>query len=442
MGNRSNHPSAPRYGRLSALLALLALALLTNAAGASQTTPLQLPGPPRLLTYRLTSDRVILDWLPPLTGGPVSSYQIIGGAGPGRRNYANFDTFQNATRINLKVGEGEYYVRVAARNAAGISTSSSNEIFFPVTGNPSIPNPVFVEPTINITQDFFGDVLVLGEVQNRALGGGAPNFIEIDAIFISPGGNIVGTNSTFLEGRSRRLRNSGNVTDTALLPGQRGCFIMSTNIPASQVSLVLLGGSFDTFSNDPLSGRLQVAQYTQQADFFGDLQMLGTATNVGTRPTYFNRIVFDVKTPMVQDCDSTFVDGVNMLLPSGVTTSTGLFPGQTGTFTNFTNVPFGPLEVRRYTQWDEAAPAGAHQAVEARRKTDPKVDAILQRLESNRSLLRQLVGGPGTPSRASLNHLRDEIESGLRELEARMAPPDASLRLPFENRLSRPLARR
>jgi hypothetical protein len=51
-----------------------------------------------------------------------------------------------------------------------------------------------------------------------------------------------------------------------------------------------------------------------------------------------------------------------------------------------------------------------------------------------------MIGGPGTPARAALHHLRDEIESGLRELEARMAAPGAGIRLPFENRLSRPLA--
>ena len=441
MSEQANYPGVAASVRLSILLALMTLALITNTAIGNQALPLQLPGPPRFLTHTLTSDRVILDWFAPVTGGPVSSYQILAGDTSGRRNYANFDTFQNSTTINLKIGEGEFFVRVAGRNAAGMGFSSSNEIFFVVTGSPSAPNPVFVDPTINITQDFFGDVLVMGEVQNRVLGAGAPTFIEIDAVFFSPGGNVVGTDSTFLHGRSRRLRNTGIVTDTALLPGQRGCFMMFTNVPASQVDLVLLGGTFNTFSNDPLNGRLQVRQYTQQADFFGDLQMDGTASNVGTRPTYFNEIVFDVKTPRVQTCDSTFVDGVNMMLPSGVITSTGLFPGQVGTFTNFTNVPFGPLEVRRYTQWDETAPPGANQFVEARRKVDAEVDGILHRLEAHRSLLRQLISGPGTPSRASLKHVQDEIESRVRELEERMAAPGTSLRLPFAERLSRPLER-
>ncbi len=399
------------------------------------------PGPPRALKYTLVADRVILEWLPPATGGPVNSYQIQGGAESGKLNFVNFDTFQNATKINLKIGEGEYYVRVRARNRNGLSLGTSNEVTFVVTGTPSVPNPVFVSPTINVTQDVFGNVLIMGEIQNKVVGAGPPTFIRIDAIFMSPGGNVVGTDFTFVQGRSRRLRASGIVTDTALLAGQRGCFMMFTNIPMSQVDSFLLEGSYGTSVNDSMQGRLREAQYVQQEDVFGNLQMLGTASNVGSRTTYFNKIVFDVKTPQVQTCDFTFIQGSTVSLPGGGTTSTGLFPGQSGTFLNFTGVPFGPLEVRRYTNWDETAPAGASSRLDALRKTDAKAAAIVARLEADRSLLWQLASGAETPDRRLVHRVRNRIEARLQELEERMASAKDSARVPFADRLVLPVRR-
>ncbi len=346
-------------------------------------------------------------------------------------NFVNFDTFQNATKINLKIGEGQYYIRVRARNPAGMSTESSNEVFLVISGTPSVPNPVFVPPTINTAVDALGNLVVMGEVQNKVVGAGPPTFIRVDATFVSPDGSIVGMDSTFVRGRSRRLRASGIVTDTALLAGQRGCFMMFTNVPASLVDAFSLEGSYDTFANDPLQGRLRVNQYARQAAPLGNLQMQGTASNVGNRTTYFNTVIFDVKTPKVQTCDFALVKGSTVGLPSGGTTTTGLFPGQDGTFLNSTNIPFGPIEIRHYTNWDETAPAGVANTLNALVDADPEAAAILARFGADRALLRQLMSGTGTPSRLSLHHLRDEIEARLRDLEERMAPADAVARVPF-----------
>ena len=401
--------------------------------------PDQVPGPPRGLTYTLVADRVILDWLPPATGGPVNSYQVQGGVGPGKLNFVNFDTFQNATKINLKIGEGEYYIRVRARNSNGLSLDPSNEVTFVITGTPSVPNPVFVPPTLNAAVDTFGNIVVMGEVQNKVVGAGPPTFIRVEATFFSPDGSIVGTGFTFVLGRSRRLRASGIVTDTALLAGQRGCFMMSTNVPASQVDSYSLEGSYGTSVNDQLQGRLRLGEYTQQEDSFGKVQMVGNASNIGSRATYFNKIVFDVKTPKIQTCDFTFVQGSTVGLPGGGTTSTGLSPGEAGTFSNSTNVPFGPIEVRLYTTWDETAPAGAGGTLDALRKTDAEAAAVLARLEAHRSVLRQLISGPGKPSRGSLHDLRNRIEGLVQELEERMAPAGASSRVRFSERLLLPV---
>lgn len=217
--------------------------------------------------------------------------------------------------------------------------------------------------------------------------------------------------------------------------------MMFTNIPMSQVDSFLLEGSYGTSVNDSMQGRLREAQYVQQEDVFGNLQMLGTASNVGSRTTYFNKIVFDVKTPQVQTCDFTFIQGSTVSLPGGGTTSTGLFPGQSGTFLNFTGVPFGPLEVRRYTNWDETAPAGASSTLNALQKTDAKVAAIFAALEADRSLLWQLVSGSETPDRRLVHRVRNRIEARLQELEERMASAKDSARVPFADRLVLPVRR-
>jgi hypothetical protein len=171
----------------------------------------------------------------------------------------------------------------------------------------------------------------------------------------------------------------------------------------------------------------------------GNLQMVGTASNVGSRTTYFNKIVFDVKTPKVQTCDFTFVNGSTVSLPGGGTTSTGLSPGQMGTFLNFTDVPFGPLEVRNYTEWDETAPAGAGQALATRMRTDAGMEAMMAAIEADRAMLRRLAGNRETASRESLHRLRHQVEARLRELERRMAPANAAGRVRMADSLVLPL---
>ncbi|MCZ6890713.1 MAG: hypothetical protein O7H39_19655, partial [Gammaproteobacteria bacterium] len=123
----------------------------------------------------------------------------------------------------------------------------------------------------------------------------------------------------------------------------------------------------------------------------------------------------------------------------GGTTSTGLFPGQSGTFSNPTTLPFAPFEVRRYTNWDETAPAGASSTLDALRTTDAKVAAIFAALEADRSLLWQLVSGSETPDRRLVHRLRDRIEAQLQELEERMGSPKDSARVPFADRLVLPV---
>jgi len=398
------------------------------------------PGPPRGLSYQLVEDRVILEWLPPASGGPVQSYQIQGGSDPGRLNYVNFDTFQNATKINLRIKDGEYYIRVSAKNGGGTS-DSSNEVHFVVVGNPAEPNPEFVEPTLNFTTDSSGNIRVMGEMQNRFIGPGPASFIRIEATFLAADGSVVGTDSAYVLGRSRRLRDSGAVTDTALAAGQRGCFMIVTNVPASRVDSVLLGGTFSVFSNDPLDGRLQLAGFGRSTSDSGTLQLDGGARNTGSRTTYFNKVVFDVKTPKVQTCTFADVQGSTIALPGGGTTSTALAPGATGSFSRTTDVPVGRLEIRTYTQWSENAPAGSGASLQALSRIDDGVAADLVRLRSDQELLWRMLSGAEASSPEALHRLRNSIEARLQRLERQSNTEGLPWRLPFAEQLRVPLRR-
>ncbi|MGD8329961.1 MAG: matrixin family metalloprotease [Acidobacteriota bacterium] len=417
-----------------------AINFIYPSRGVLTNDPSVAPGPPRGLSYQLVGDRVILEWLPPASGGPVQSYQIQGGADPGRLNYVNFDTFQNATKINLRIKDGEYYIRVLAKNGAGTS-DSSNEVNFIVAGNPEEPNPEFVQPTLNFTSDSSGNIRVMGEMQNRFIGPGPATFIRVQATFLAADGSVVGTDSAYVLGRSRRLRDTGVVTDTALAAGQRGCFMIVTNVPASRVDSVLLSGTFSIFSNDPLDGRLRLAGFGRSVSDGGTLQLDGAARNIGSRTTYFNKVVFDVKTPKVQTCTFANVQGSTIALPGGGTTSTALAPGAVGSFSTTTDVPVGRLEIRTYTQWSENAPAGSGASLQALARINDDVAADFVRLQADQERLWRMLTGAEASSAESLHRLRNDIEARLQRIQRRSDTEGLPWRLPFAEQLRVPVRR-
>jgi hypothetical protein len=85
-----------------------------------------MPGTPGNLATSSIGSTVTLTWSAPASGDAVSSYMIEAGAAPGLADLANFATGNTGTSFSADgIGNGTYYVRVRAQNAAGTSAASN-----------------------------------------------------------------------------------------------------------------------------------------------------------------------------------------------------------------------------------------------------------------------------------------------------------------------------
>lgn len=82
------------------------------------------PSVPFPLQGWVSGDRVNLTWQPPATGGSPSDYLIYAGNAPGASNILNGLSFGD-TSLVAAVPPGQYFVRVRARNAGGVSLPSN-----------------------------------------------------------------------------------------------------------------------------------------------------------------------------------------------------------------------------------------------------------------------------------------------------------------------------
>jgi len=106
-------------------------------AAADATTP----GAPAQLVNVTQGGRVSLRWLAPSSGDPPTSYVVEAGSGSGRADIASIDTGSAAPGLDLaNVATGTYFVRVRAKNAAGIS-GPSNELTIVVNNGPCVGAP-------------------------------------------------------------------------------------------------------------------------------------------------------------------------------------------------------------------------------------------------------------------------------------------------------------
>jgi hypothetical protein len=84
------------------------------------------PGPPQRLTGEVRNNGLSLSWLAPITGTVPTEYVIEAGVAPGQPVYSISTGKKTSTQVK-NVGNGRYYVRVRAKNAAGGSVPS-NEV--------------------------------------------------------------------------------------------------------------------------------------------------------------------------------------------------------------------------------------------------------------------------------------------------------------------------
>lgn len=305
-----------------------------------------------------TPAAVNLSWVPVETTGPAgaTSYVIEVGGQPGAANIAMFDTGTTAASYLQYAANGTYFVHVRARNECGLSEPSP-EATVVVSGSvtPGIPAARVVVPSVTPHRDTLGNEYVTGEV--RGVWGARPMaFVRVEGTFTGPTGSPVGTEFSYVYGRSRRMTLSRAIDDSTLAAGESACFAIYTTIPAASVSAFSLSMSFSTAAVEALVGNVVVQSAVQSADALGDLKMSGEQTNVGTSITYFNEVFFAVRDAQerVIDCDFTYVTGSLIELPSGVTTDTALAPGQTGSFVNFNGVPRSLVNrVVSWSGWEE-----------------------------------------------------------------------------------------
>ena len=98
------------------------------------------PGPPRNAAATASAGVITLTWLPPVSGGTVSTYVVQAGTASGASNVFNA-AVGAGTAVSGAVPAGDYFLRVLAENAGGIS-AASNEVSVsvgPACTTPSAP---------------------------------------------------------------------------------------------------------------------------------------------------------------------------------------------------------------------------------------------------------------------------------------------------------------
>ena len=94
------------------------------------------PDAPTGLTAFMAGDRITMTWSPALGGGPASGYVVEAGSASGASNIASLNV-PGASFTFSPVPNGFYFLRVRARNAAGVSPPTAEVMV--VVGN--VPAP-------------------------------------------------------------------------------------------------------------------------------------------------------------------------------------------------------------------------------------------------------------------------------------------------------------
>jgi hypothetical protein len=357
-------PQVRRVRTIGVVVGCLCFLLGNTLAFGQGTTCTGAPPAPASATASVTGQgsssipsEITVTWQGVPTTGPTaaSTYIVEAGNAAGAANIAVFDTRSTRTSSEESATNGRYYVRVRAVNACGRSAPSAESV---VNVSGTIPAG---EPSVGIPAWYIGEVEgeVVGIGEVRGTWGARPTGeIKIEGTFLGADKAPVGTESAYVFGRARRLVSSRVIDDTTLAAGERGCFLLFTDIPFARVSEAFAKVSWSFGQLEALRGNVVTETLVQDADSSGQLILRGQLRNAGSIQTYFNAIHIDLRTSddEIGFCDFEFVQGSALQVPGGVT-DTALAPGQIGSFVNYTPAPRAEVaNVNTWTTWEEADP--------------------------------------------------------------------------------------
>jgi hypothetical protein len=351
-----------------------------------------MPNVPLGLAARVSGSVITLTWSRGIAGCAPTGYLLLVGSSTGTSDIATLSIA--ATSFSVSAPDGRYYFRVVALNGSTRSVPS-NEVAVMVGSAPPAPPPgggVEVNlATASIGSSAAGNAIVVGEVTNR--GANTVAFTKVNVTFRNIIGIVVGTDYTYIAGRSRRLSGSDVVTDTTLAPGESGCFYLISTIRRTSVDRATFTVDGDVRTASNLTNTVALVGQPTRGTSLNRLRLTGEMRNNGSGLTHFNKAVFYIQRSDARavECSVTSVAGISVRLSNGSTTSTGLLGGRSGSYDDLTDAPADAAAVTGWTMWDEggATPADEHalrvEAAEASARGDRAQSLALQReLESQR----------------------------------------------------------
>jgi hypothetical protein len=217
-------------------------------------------------------------------------------------------------------------------------------------------------------------------------------FIEVSAAIRTAQG-LIPAGSTFVRGQPRRLAASGIVDDSALAPGEVGCFYLPTSVPFAAAQGATLGIAFESFASTPMRTDVDVIDF-DRINTTGPATLSVTVANLGAQPSFFNLVNFYLKRSdgRAVGCDFAFIP----------TADASLGPGQSSHFTATTHAPGSANTAVAWAHWQEPGDplAGlAAQTYELMRRSSSndaekrQALAAWQALQQQRRALARQTGG-------------------------------------------------
>jgi hypothetical protein len=151
-------------------------------------TGVGLPDSPTGLTAFMAGDRITITWTPALGGGPASSFVVEAGSTSGASNIASLEV-PRASFTFSGVPPGFYFLRVRARNAAGVSAPSA-EVMLVVGNAPAPPSSPTLSYTVSgSTVTFTWSAPAFGPVTGYIIEAGSATGLA--NIAVAPIGNVL-----------------------------------------------------------------------------------------------------------------------------------------------------------------------------------------------------------------------------------------------------------